>query len=153
MNYWKVIVATAVIFGAGVFTGGLLGNYFHQTYVHAAAVHHPAAATNVVVNPPGVVHLPEPLSKPFLPRLDEMLHLSPEQHKAVEQILTDAQGKMHKVTQDTKLAIRAELTPEQLSRYDEAMKRPAKHPTGTNAVTNVSVTNAIVLPTNSPATN
>jgi len=129
----------------------LLVNYVHQTYLHAAASHHPPAATNVAVNPSGVAHLPEPLSKPFLPRLDEMLHLSPEQHKAVEKILIDAQGKMHKVTQDTKLAIRAELTPEQLSRYDEAMKRPAKHPTGTNAVVNVSATNAMVLPTNSPA--
>jgi hypothetical protein len=154
VNYWKVIVATAVIFGAGVFTGGLLVNYVHQTYLRAAAPHHPPA-TNAVVNPPGVAHLPEPLSKPFLPRLDEMLHLSTDQHKAIEKILTDAQGQMHKVTQDTKLAIRAELTPEQRSQYDEAMKRPGKRPAGTNAVVNVPVTNAgpIVLPAHSAATN
>ena len=32
MNNWKVIFATAVIFGAGVVTGGLLVNYV--TYSH-----------------------------------------------------------------------------------------------------------------------
>jgi len=154
VNYWKVIVATAVIFGAGVFTGGLLVNYVHQTYQHPAAVHHPVPApTNAVAsNPPGAPRLPEPLSKPFLPRLDELLHLSPDQHKAIEKIITDAQAQIHKCALDTKSAIRAELTPEQRDKYDDAMKRPVKRPAGTNGMPNLSVTNGVGLPTNSPAT-
>ena len=35
MNSWKVILATVVIFGAGVMTGGLLVNYVDHS-------HHPA---------------------------------------------------------------------------------------------------------------
>jgi hypothetical protein len=166
VNYWKVIVATAVIFGAGVFTGGLLVNYVHQSYARNNPAHRSASASgsNSVAATTGAVRFPEVLSKPFLPKLDDLLHLSSEQHKAIERIITEAQGQMRKVAQDTRLAIRTELTPDQRARFDEVMKHPAKRPAGgTNAMESLlsgnqpkldaSPTNAPVdVPTNLPAT-
>jgi hypothetical protein len=159
VNYWKVIVATIVIFGAGVFTGGLLVNYVHQTYLRAA--HHPPATSNnapASTNSAGI-RLPEVLSKPFLPKLDNLIHLSTDQHKAIEKIIAEAQGQMKKMIMDTQTNVRAQLTTEQRTRYDEVMKHP-KHTTGTNAVNKVSasalppLTNLVVaIPTNPPATN
>jgi hypothetical protein len=147
VNYWKVIVATVVIFGAGVFTGGLLVNYIHQSHVRNGESHHPPtppAGSNSVAgllpNPP---RLPEVLSKPFLPKLDDLLHLSSDQHKAIEKIISDAQGQMHKVTQDTRMAIRGALTPDQRSQFDDLMKRQVKKPAGaTNGVENGSSSNS-----------
>lgn len=141
MNYWKVIVATVVIFGAGVFTGGLLVNYIRESHVRNGEPHHPpspAVGSNSVAvnNPP---RLPEMLSKPFLPKLDDLLHLSSDQHKAIEKIISDAQGQMHKVSQDTRLAIRGALTPDQRSQFDDLMKRQVKKPPGvTNGVESVT---------------
>lgn len=148
MNYWKVIFATAVIFGAGVFTGGLLVNMVHQTPGHSAA-HHPAAAapnsgTNSNANTNAVVvRLPEVLSKPFLPKLDDALHLSSEQHTNIEKIIVNAQAQTRKVMQDTRMQIRGELTPEQRAIYDQLMKRPGsvRRNGGTNALESLMWTN------------
>lgn len=163
MNYWKVIVATVVIFGAGVFTGGLLVNYIHQSWVRAAATHHSPPATNTVANATNAgIRLPEVLSKPFLPKLDNLIHLSSDQHKAIEKIIADAQGQMKKMIMDTQTNIRTQLTPEQRAQFDEVMKH-TKRPPSTNTVNKVSanvekfsvlVTNATVdVPSNPPATN
>jgi hypothetical protein len=143
VNYWKVIFATAVIFGAGVFTGGLLVNYVHLSNRNAA--HHPATTTSSTNSTASVsnapVRLPDVMTKQFLPKLDDLLHLSSDQHKAIEKILAEGSGQMRKVMQDTRMNIRAELTPEQRSRFDEIMKRPGKKAANTNAVENLSVTN------------
>ena len=139
MNYWKVIVATVVIFGAGVFTGGLLVNYVHQSHFRSGEAHHassPPPGTNSVAGPAGVPpRLPEVLSKPFLPKLDDLLHLSSDQRISIEKIITDAQGQVHKAIVDARTAIRGALTPEQRSQFDDIMKRPVKRPPGaTNSV-------------------
>ena len=150
MNYWKVIFATAVIFGAGVFTGGLLVNMVRQTPSHGAA-HHPASPSpnpgngannggnnaNTNTNAP---RLPEVFSKPFLPKLDDQLHLSPEQYTNIEKIIINAQAQTRKVMQDTRGAIRGELTKEQQAIYDQLMKRPTKR-NATNALENLMWTN------------
>ena len=146
MNYWKVIFATAVIFGAGVFTGGLLVNMVRQTPSHSGAAHHPSGpapnpgngATNGSNNansntPP---RLPEVFSKPFLPKLDDQLHLSSEQYTNIEKIIVNAQAATRKVMQDTRAAIRAELTPEQKAIYDQLMKRPGSAGKRISATTN-----------------
>jgi uncharacterized membrane protein len=136
VNNWKVIFATAVIFGAGVVTGGLLVNYV--TYSHpkntprrpaALAAAHPA--TN---QPPRLVdaakppRMPEILSRPFLQRLDEDLRLLPDQHEAVQKIINDGQNLMRKVIQDARLEIREVLTPQQRKQFDEMVKRPFHRP-------------------------
>jgi hypothetical protein len=165
VNYWKVIVATVVIFGAGVFTGGLLVNCIHQSWVRNAAAHHPSppTATNTTASATNVgIRLPEVLSKPFLPKLDNLIHLSSDQHKAIEKIIAEAQGQMKKMIMDTQTNIRTQLTPEQRAQFDEVMKH-TKRPPSTNAVNKVSanvgtssllLTNSTVdVPGNPPATN
>ena len=136
MNNWKVIFATAVIFGAGVVTGGLLVNYV--TYSHPKTIpRRPAAlaearpATNQpthlaeAAKPP---RLPEILSRPFLQRLDEDLRLVPDQHESVQKIINDGQNLMRKVVQDARLEIREVLTPQQRKQFDEMVKRPFHRP-------------------------
>ena len=130
MNNWKVISATAVIFGAGVITGGLLVNYAHNSKpakAHKAAVAHPSGA-----NPSGhsadamQVRAPEMLSRQFLQRLDEGLHLSADQHGAIQKIIADGQNLMRKVIFYSRLEIRDILAPEQQKQFDEMVKRPLR---------------------------
>ena len=140
MNIWKVIFATVIIFGAGVVTGvvtgGLLVNYIGHSYQKnarksaASPDTHRPAATNL---PPRQAeapkpHLPEILSKPFLQRLDEELHLTPDQHEAIEKIVNDGQNMMRKVVQDARLEIREVLSQEQRKQFDELVKRPFRKP-------------------------
>ena len=133
MNNWKVIFATVVIFGAGVITGGLLVNYVQHSRPKAA--HHPAApeakpvatpATNPAVRLADAVKArpPEVLSKQFLQRLDETLHLGPDQHEAIQKIIGDGQNQMRKVLQDARLEIREILTPDQQAQFDVLVKHP-----------------------------
>jgi len=153
VNNWKVIFATAVIFGAGVITGGLLVNYVHNS--RPKAVHKPAAetraeATNQVVHPPDAAkpRPPEILSKAFLQRLDDELRLAPDQHEAIQKIIGAGQSQMRKVIQDSRLEIREVLTPEQRKQFDELMKRPFH-----KAIFNTNSTPALPPASNAPATN
>lgn len=136
MNNWKVIFATVVIFGAGVITGGLLVNYVQHS--HPRAVHKTAAAPEVhasVTNQPATnqgvraadapkLRAPEILSKQFLQRLQEELHLTPEQNETIQKIISEGQNQMRKVMQDSRLEIRDVLTPDQQKQFDDLVKRP-----------------------------
>ena len=144
MNTWKVILATLVIFGTGVFTGGLLVHHTSQTHARAGrqtAARTPARPetavrnTNRVYNPPGP--LMPGLRKDFLKNLDCELQLTTEQRTNIEKILCDGQEctkrlwdqiapDMHQEWVRVRARIRAELTPEQRQRFDELMKRPRK---------------------------
>ena len=161
MNSWKVIptivLATVLIFGAGVFTGGLLVNY-----VKTARPKKPAQAQVVVTNNPSILaptnvlaavtpknnspRLPEILSKEFLQRLDTELRLSREQHEAVEKIIADGQGSMKKMMNAARLEIREVLTAEQQKQFDNLVKKQPKKSSAsptTNAIPpTVTVTNA-----------
>jgi hypothetical protein len=146
VNYWKVILATVVIFGAGVLTGGfLVGDVQHQHWKNPKRAENPPASsfdstsnfnsaasfgTNL---PPSRARLPETLSKQLLQRLDVELHLSPDQREAIQKIITDGQNLMRKTLQDARLEIREQLTPEQRAYFDELVKRPAKRTPSTNA--------------------
>jgi Spy/CpxP family protein refolding chaperone len=68
------------------------------------------------------------LSKAFLQRLDDELHLAPDQHAAIQKIIGDGQNQMRKVIQDSRLEIREVLTPDQRKQFDELMKRPFRKP-------------------------
>jgi len=160
VNDWKVIptivLTTVLIFGAGVFTGGILVDYVKQNHPRAAMKRLAAGATNPVVpvplNPlaPAAKPLrpPEVLSKDFLQRMDADLHLTKDQHETVQKIISDGQNEMRKVVQDARLEIREVLTQPQRDQFDELIKRPFHKPLfGTNAPPN-ALTNA--APTNAP---
>jgi hypothetical protein len=157
VNYWKVILATVVIFGTGVFTGGLLVNFVDHS--HPKNFHRSApAATNSIAQPTNPViqskpaRLPEILSRPFVEQLSDELQLTPAQRAAIETIIAESQGQMRKavqaVRQGAREKIREQLDPAQQKHFDELMKRPLKRLS--------NITNAAPVfsaPTNAPATN
>jgi len=154
VNNWKVIFATIVIFGAGVITGGLLVNYvqhFRPKLVHkasAVASHSPATNQAAHATDAAKQRLPEILSKQFLQRLEEELQLSPEQHDAIQKSISEGQNQMRMVMQDSRLEIRALLTPEQQKQFDVLMKRQFRKP-----LTNTNSPAVLSSLSNSPATN
>ena len=161
MNNWKVIptivLATVLIFGAGVFTGGLLVNHVKpaggkkNVRAESSVVtnSNPVSATNATVK--SSTQQPELLSKPFLLKLDEQLKLSIEQHNSVEKIIKEGQSDIKKIVRSSRLEIREVLTPEQLKQFDLLVKPPNKKPADANAPAVLPMTNSIsVPPTNRP---
>lgn len=141
MNSWKVILATIVIFGAGVITGGLLVNHVEKP-LHAAPA--PTAGWSDV--PPQL--RPEMLNYRFVQRLSDRLDLKPDQRQKIEKIIADGQNRTHdlwklvgpqfqSLWRDTRQQIREVLTPEQRKQFEELMRQqhphPLRHPPGTNA--------------------
>jgi Spy/CpxP family protein refolding chaperone len=153
VNNWKVIptivFATVLIFGAGVFTGGILVNLVKpshgkkNSHLEVAAVTNSASPmpTNAVTK--SNARLPEILSRPFLQRLDEELHLAPDEREAIQKIINEGQNQMRKVIQDSRLEIRELLTPEQRKQFDDLVKRPLHKPIlNTNTVVILPPANA-----------
>lgn len=132
MNDWKVIptivIATALIFGAGVLSGGLLVNYVKQTHPKKNSKVEAASATNAVVSAPASKpqRPQEILNKDFLQRLDSELHLMPEQHEVIQKIINDGQAQVKKAMNDARLEIRDALKPDQLKQFDEMIRRPVR---------------------------
>jgi hypothetical protein len=156
VNTWKVILATLVIFAAGVVTGGLLVNYAdrtrqkpHRAWTREAASRRvdgkPSAAgprdpgarePYASLRTPG--GLPKVLRLDFLQNLDRELDLTVEQREQIEKIITDGQDRnrqlwnrvlpeMRREMQETRERIRAVLRPDQVRRFEELMKqRPAR---------------------------
>lgn len=166
MNYWKVILATVVIFGAGVFTGGLLVNFVNHS--HPKNGHHSQAnaGTHAATNnpaPPRWAEIPPPrlaekLGKQFVQQLNDELALTPEQRDKIEKLIAEGQErnreiwtnvapKMRAVMQEVNQQIRAELTPEQLKIFEEMVKHPPHRPP---AFTNSPPANPPPPPTNAP---
>lgn len=157
MNYWKVILATVVIFGAGVLTGGLLVNYV--THSHPKTSHRPvSAATNSTalastIVQPKTPRVPEILSSQFVEQLNNELQCTLEQRVAIEKIISESQGQMRKavqaVRQGTREKIREQLDPAQQKQFDELMKRPQKR--SQNATnTPPAFSPPTMVPTNAP---
>ena len=155
MNSWKIILATVVIFGCGVVTGGLLVNYVERA--HPEIRRPPAAAHR---ERPGSQELslprPQMLNQQFVEQLDVALHLTPEQRQKISKIIADGQERnrdlwklvspqFRGVMQDVHQRIRTVLTPEQREQFGELMKQLSAHrpPAPTNAP-------ATMLPTNPP---
>lgn len=166
MNNWKVIFtlvfATVLIFGAGVFTGGLLVNQIQRSHYKAARKPATPAAENrpAVTNQPLATNSeaskprpPEILNKKFLQQLDDgNLGLKPAQREAIQKIIEDGQNQMRKAMQDARLEIREVLTAEQRVQFDELVKRPFHKPIfNTNAPAVMLPTNTLAaMPTNAP---
>ena len=119
MNTWKVILATLVLFGAGVVTGGLLVQ--HSLHARLLRPSRPAAAAR-----------PSPASAggmryEFLRRMGRDLDLTPEQQERIDKILTQSQEQtrkaIHEEFQKAKAAFRDVLTPAQQAKFDELVKR------------------------------
>jgi hypothetical protein len=168
VNTWKVILATLVIFGAGVVTGGLLVGYSDRA-LHSSqppqplptVQHEPTNAPvistahdNRPVPPPNAL-----FRKDFMDRLNHELDLSPEQHDQIEKIVSEGQDRTRELWRvewiETRQKIRKELAPRQQSRFEELFKsRPHEklrpNPAHQNQLTNAP---AMMVSSNEPAVN
>jgi hypothetical protein len=147
MNSWKVILATVVIFGAGVLTGGLLVNYvdhgqrgngrfsFWRPTPRSPMEDREPPRSGALSRPPS----PEISRKDFINHLDRALKLTPEQHKAIAKIIAEGQERNWEIWTNVALPkirremervhqrIRAELTPEQRKKFEAMVKEFASH--------------------------
>ena len=133
MSPWKVILATIVIFAAGVITGGVLVNRVQRP-------ERPGPLPPFARPQPDMVPTPWFARREFLDRMDRQLNLSREQYDRIAKILQDSQQRTHKIVgrvspeiQDelrhVRREIRTELTPEQAKKFDELqqlMRRPPR---------------------------
>jgi hypothetical protein len=163
VNEWKVIIATVVIFGTGVISGGLLVNYVDVSHVKVAqsapaqldvSNSVPQISTNSLSKPASAARprLPEILSKQFVDRLEKDLQLTLGQRADIEKIIADGQDDMRKAVQNVRQGarqkIREKLTEPQKKQFDDLFKQ--NHP-GKKTV-NSTNTPSVLPPTNSPAT-
>lgn len=127
MNTWKVILATMVIFGTGVVTGGLLVRYAEH------------GRDRRPQRPVAVVHSAQPtlagvMRIEFLRRMERELDLTPEQREPIDQILKQGQERMKKLQETVEPRRREEfkktiedfrtvLTPDQRKRFDDLVKQ------------------------------
>jgi len=138
VNSWKIILATVVIFGCGVVTGGLLVNYVDRAHPE---IRRPFAGARHDRPGSQESQLPRPqmLNQQFVEQLDAALHLTPEQREKIGKIIADGQERNRDfwrlVSQDVRQRIRTELTPEQKKQFEELMKQlsPRRPPAPTNA--------------------
>ena len=127
MNNWKVILATMVIFGTGVVTGGLLVRHAERGRdrhpQRTGSVVRPAQPTSA-----GVLRIE------FLRRMERELDLTPGQREPIDRILKEGQERTKKLMdtveprrrEEFKKTIeefRAVLTPEQRKRLDALIKQ------------------------------
>ena len=128
MKEWKVILATLVLFGMGVVTGGLL--------VHLTSGKQPRVKPVFTPNP-----LPKELRGPvheqrfeYIRRLTQQLELAPEQAGKIEKILQSSQQrtkaawdtiqpKLNEEVRKTRDQIHEVLTPGQRKKYEEINKQ------------------------------
>jgi hypothetical protein len=128
VNPWKFILATVLIYGTGVVTGALVTTLVERP--------HKAAA-----KPPQQLTYNQIQRAEFLGRLHKQLELTPEQHERIGHILRESNqrtkpywdpvaAKMKDEIRVVTERIRAELTPEQIVKFDAEIKsiRPAKKP-------------------------
>jgi len=154
VNFWKVILATVVIYGAGVITGGLLVNQIQ----HSRPRNDNHEFANGGPHPPGEPHGPRPgnpggfprprppeiLGDKFVQQLDEALKLTAEQRASIQKIIADGQDRnrsiwtnnstqMREVIQDVRHRVREQLTSEQQKQFEDLMKRVPRRQNYTNA--------------------
>ncbi len=140
-NTWKIVLATVVIFGAGVVTGGLLVSYSD----HAKPTRPKPVARHVVPlwpTPRGLAQGPHPEQqqnleqqvRDFMRWAGRDLDLTPDQRQRIEGILRDGQERtratwlkiapeLRRELEQVKAEIRVELTPEQRTKFDELLKQ------------------------------
>jgi hypothetical protein len=145
VNSWNVILATIVIFGAGVITGGLLVNHVE----HPVGIHHPGppgatihTQSNETNDMPGPLRA-QILNKQFVGQLNDELQLSKEQREQIGKIIAEGQQstrdlwklvgpQFQLIGRNTRMEIRQVLSPEQRKKF-EALMKEQRHPQSTNA--------------------
>jgi Spy/CpxP family protein refolding chaperone len=126
VNTWKVILATLVIFIAGVVTGGLLVRYTEQNAPRRGERSAPPRPAQ-----PGAAGL---VRMDFLRRVQKELDLTPDQHQRVDKMLKEHQEQIKKIVEPIEPDIQEEvqtakdefletLTPTQRVRFDELLKQ------------------------------
>jgi len=143
MNSWKIILATIVIFGVGVITGGMLVYHVNQSKADdSKTVLANSAAPSVVTNQPprreSMVGM-EQRRLEFMGKVSHELNLSPEQKTNIDTIVHDQQEQIKKIWEPVWESISpklreqmtnahdqiiAELTPEQRLKFEDLMKHP-----------------------------
>jgi hypothetical protein len=143
VNTWKIILATIVIFGAGVVTGGLLVGYADRGKLKQPR-------PRMTMPQPGQLAPPlrdfprrpeqelqrslEQRRMEFLLNASRELKLSSEQRERLERLIGESQERtrqlwervgpqMRRELAEVKEKIREELTPQQRKRFEELMKR------------------------------
>ena len=168
MNFWKVILATVVIFGAGVLTGGVLVNSVLSSQPRnnfrpppAGGQAHPFAEsrelpprTNTLASMVRPPRPPEILGENFVQQLDDKLKLTPDQRVSIQKLITDGQernrsiwtnnsAQMRAVAQDVRHRVRETLSADQQKQFEELMRRVPRRQGATNGPGGV-------LPANTP---
>lgn len=121
MSPWKVILATVIIFGTGVLTGG---------FVAQRAFRERPAGPQASAHQPDLVPVPYTVRREFLERMDQHLNLSREQYDRIARILRDSQERTRIIVglvspeiqeelRAVRQEIREELTPEQRKKFEE----------------------------------
>jgi hypothetical protein len=146
VNTWKVILATLVIFAAGVVTGGLLVSHADRVSQRSLASLRPRqgesprpqtgpGAGREAIRPPGLpVAVPQFLRKEFLENLDREVNLTPDQRARIEQIIREGQERnrqlweriapeLRKEIAEARRQIQAVLRPNQRPQFEELMKQ------------------------------
>jgi len=126
LNTWKVILATIVIFVAGLVTGALVVWHSGQLF-STPSQHQPGAPRPTPVVSPGGLRLD------LLRRMQRDLHLTAAQHEEIDKLLKESQERSRKIMEPVAPQIRDELartreefrkvlTPEQRARFDELLE-------------------------------
>lgn len=149
MNVWKVVLATLVIFIAGIVTGVILvriaqGPHVPRPWQMQRGPGDNSRVPSQPMNPPGSNFPNDPrspgtqppglLSREFIQILERQLQLTPEQRERIGRIMVEGQERvrelrsridpdLRKELQQTKEQIRAVLTPEQREQFEQMMKR------------------------------
>ena len=147
MNTWKVILATLVIFGAGVVTGALVVKQSHRAPWRSAFLSgsqpKPQPSQPGEISPRGTNRMsnaPGPLMglrRDLVKSLGGELELTDTQRENIDKILAEGQEQTRKIWEPVapqmkqvwsriKNDIRAQLTDEQKKHFDDYMKRPRK---------------------------
>jgi hypothetical protein len=149
LNFWKIALATIVMFGAGVTTGGLLVSHVDRSNRNN---HRPPGTE---FRPPGLEHepgrgmgmefprprQPDLLNTNFVKDLNEALKLTPEQQSSIEKIIADGQERNHQiwtnnaeqmrgVVQDARRRVRLLLNDDQQKKFEEVMNQGPRRPQG-----------------------
>jgi hypothetical protein len=146
VNTWKGILAIVVIYGAGVITGGLVVNHSERVKERhgrkspgsSLPAWHPQRNDFLEPAPRGVQPILDGRRMAFVLRVHEELKVTPEQLGRIEKIVREGQERtkaqwekvtpgLRKEMQDVKDKIRAELTPEQWTQFEELLKQRSGH--------------------------
>ena len=154
MSPWRVILATMVIFGCGVVTGGLLMRTTVPPPTDPVAMARAFTSTN---QPPPITEIQRPA---FLHRLQKQLDLTPAQSEEITKIMKQSQEKtgplwreivprLREEVKRVREEIRQVLNAGQQKKFDELVKphlrktdnpgaRPARPPVAAPAQTNAT---------------